>query len=240
MEDHPEIDVCGSWMEMFGNRNNSYSVQAEHKDIVSSLLLFNTMAHPTVMLRKTSVCKNGKDLYKKGYNCAEDYKLWTDLAMNGLHFANIPEVLLKYRCSDTQVTNIRQKEMMNSGLRIRLEYAEMIIEKIVEKEKQYENFFNELINLLNNRIISVYTFTNTIKIFIMGTSKNFKLCVMLHQQNAHLLQVNSAFASVASLDFGVFRSSLMNVLLKFTIWQLGKNDFESSGVYCALLPRLGQ
>ena len=51
----------------------------------------------------------------------------------------------------------------------------------------------------------------------MGTSKNPKLCVTLHRQNAHLLQVNSAFlpplkgaggcnASVASLDFGVFRS----------------------------------
>ena len=50
-----------------------------------------------------------------------------------------------------------------------------------------------------------------------GTSKNPKLCVTLHRQNAHLLQVNSAFlpplkgaggcnTSVASLDFGVFRS----------------------------------
>ena len=34
-----------------------------------------------------------------------------------------------------------------------------------------------------------------------GTSKNSNLCVTLPRQNAHLLQVNSAFASVASLDF---------------------------------------
>jgi ribosomal protein S18 acetylase RimI-like enzyme len=36
---------------------------------------------------------------------------------------------------------------------------------------------------------------------VKGTSKNPKLCVTLHRQNAHLLQVNSAFVSVASLDF---------------------------------------
>jgi len=45
----------------------------------------------------------------------------------------------------------------------------------------------------------------------MGTYKNPKLCVTLHRQNTHLLQVNSAFASVASLDFGVFRSPLTNL-----------------------------
>jgi hypothetical protein len=43
----------------------------------------------------------------------------------------------------------------------------------------------------------------------MGTSKNPKLCVTLHRQNAHLPFVNSAFASVASLDFGVFRGALI-------------------------------
>jgi ABC-type glycerol-3-phosphate transport system permease component len=40
--------------------------------------------------------------------------------------------------------------------------------------------------------------------YLMATSENTKLCVTLHRQNAHLPHVNSAFASVASLDFGVF------------------------------------
>jgi D-alanyl-D-alanine endopeptidase (penicillin-binding protein 7) len=41
-------------------------------------------------------------------------------------------------------------------------------------------------------------------------SKNPKLCVTLLRQNAHLPSlVNSAFASVASLDFGVFRGFLI-------------------------------
>ena len=42
----------------------------------------------------------------------------------------------------------------------------------------------------------------------LRTYKKSKLCVTLHRQNAHLLQVNSAFASVASLDFRLFINSL--------------------------------
>ena len=38
----------------------------------------------------------------------------------------------------------------------------------------------------------------------MATSENPKLCVTLPIQNAHLPVVNSAFISVASLDFEVF------------------------------------
>jgi len=57
----------------------------------------------------------------------------------------------------------------------------------------------------------------------VGTSKNPKLCVTFPRQNAHLLQVNSAFASVTSLDFGVFRSSLVDkqnyiYLITLVIW----------------------
>ena len=54
----------------------------------------------------------------------------------------------------------------------------------------------------------------------MGTSKTPKLCVTLHRQNAHLLQVNSASASVASLDFGGFNSSQMERNFRLVIFDL--------------------
>jgi hypothetical protein len=44
---------------------------------------------------------------------------------------------------------------------------------------------------------------------LMATSENPKLCVTLLRQNAHLPYVNSAFASVASLDFRVFGGCLI-------------------------------
>ena len=56
----------------------------------------------------------------------------------------------------------------------------------------------------------------------MGTSNNPKLCVTLHRQNAHLLHVNSAFASVASLDFGIIRNLIMTkeIILNFQLKKL--------------------
>jgi hypothetical protein len=47
----------------------------------------------------------------------------------------------------------------------------------------------------------------------MGTSKNSRLCVTRPRQNAHLPNVNSAFVAGASLDFGVFRGSLLIYLM---------------------------
>ena len=41
--------------------------------------------------------------YDKDYLHAEDYKLWVDLSSYG-DFYNIQEVLLRYRISDTQIT----------------------------------------------------------------------------------------------------------------------------------------
>jgi hypothetical protein len=153
MEKHLEVDVCGSWMEIFGNGNGTGQVYAEHKKIVTSMLLTNTMFHPTVILRKSSVYHD-EPLYKVGYDCAEDYKLWTDLAIRGCHFANIPEVLLRYRNSDKQVINIRQKEMCQSILKIQMEYSEQIMQQIVEKDEKFFEFFENLIQSLHRKLIS--------------------------------------------------------------------------------------
>jgi glycosyltransferase involved in cell wall biosynthesis len=162
MEEHPEVDVCGSWMEIFGNGKGVAKTPVEHKQIVTSLLLANQMAHPTVIMRKSTVCKDGEPLYQQGYDCAEDYKLWTNLAMSGCRFANIPETLLRYRSSKNQVTGTRQKEMNRSGLKIRVEYAEYVTEQIAEKEKKFFDFFEQLIELLNEGAITFERLSNII------------------------------------------------------------------------------
>jgi len=165
MEANYEIDVCGSWMDIFGNRSDTIRQHTKHKEIVASLLLYNSMSHPSVMLRKASVCKDKTDLYKKGYDCAEDYKLWTDLVIRGLHFAIIPEILLKYRSSEKQISNIRQNEMFQSTLRIQMEYAEQVMEQILVKSPQYENLFNNLITLFNNENMSYALLLQTVHSF---------------------------------------------------------------------------
>lgn len=154
MENHPEIDISGSWMEMFGDRTDIARGPTEHKEIISSLLLNNTLAHPTVIMRKSSVCVNGINLYKENYEYAEDYKLWTDLALRGLHFAVIPKILLRYRISEKQVSNTRKAQMGQLTAKIRMEYAEQVMELILVKYPQYEDVFDALVTLFNNDCIA--------------------------------------------------------------------------------------
>jgi hypothetical protein len=63
-----------------------------------------------------------------------------------------------------------------------------------------------------------------------GTPNNPKLCVTLLQQNTHLLHVNYASASVASLDFEIIRNSLefsiqndLKIMDVFSLYGKNKN-----------------
>lgn len=108
MEDNPDIDICGTWMETFGDRSQIVKTSVKHDDIALHLLKGNSLCHPTVIMRKDALrrCKSYPNLYQLKYIYAEDYKLWVDLIKNGLKFANTPEVLLQYRISQKQASRI--------------------------------------------------------------------------------------------------------------------------------------
>jgi glycosyltransferase involved in cell wall biosynthesis len=150
MEEHPDIAVCGSYAEFFGVGTGMMRGHSRHKDLISDMLLYNPLIHPSVMMRRV-IFENHE--YKRDYPCAEDYKLWTDLAMGSLRFSNIPEILLKYRRSENQVTHTRWQEVLLSTRKIQLEYVEYVMEQIVKIDKKYLNFMNELIQLYNNELI---------------------------------------------------------------------------------------
>jgi glycosyltransferase involved in cell wall biosynthesis len=162
MERHPEVDVCGSWIELFETKSGTIQTHTNHKDIVAAMLSYNPMAHPSVMMRKNVFEKQGRALYKKEYPYAEDYKLWTDLAAQGFHFANVPEVLLQYRCSENQVTNSKWEKMHDSSLKIRREYAEQAMRVIIEKDNRYIKFFDRLIELSKEKIMDMEQISNIV------------------------------------------------------------------------------
>ena len=160
MEAHPEVDVCGSWIKLIGTGTGKVESPIEHKEIITTMLLHNPIAHPTVMLRKETVLVEKKDLYKKGYNYAEDYKLWTDLVIQGFKISIIPVTLLYYRRSPNQITNQYIEEVYITSVKIRMEYVEEIMEKIVDQNDEYMSFFTSLIDLNNNNIITIDTVLN--------------------------------------------------------------------------------
>lgn len=97
MEYHSEIIVCGSWMYTFGNEERLIPCLGPHKEISSAMILGNPMANPTTFMRKKILDKN-KILYGNGFSFAEDYRMWAELILLG-RFANLEEVLVKYRIS---------------------------------------------------------------------------------------------------------------------------------------------
>ncbi len=113
MENHPEIDVCGSWVRYFTRipgAERVYKLPGDSEIIRASLLLENLIQHPAVMcLRKIF----GKTGYPGGYPHAEDYALWTQI-LDRVSFAVYPEVLLNYRLHKDQIWQRESKAQAKS------------------------------------------------------------------------------------------------------------------------------
>lgn len=118
METHPEIDILGSWITVFGVHNYLWNVHKSHEYIEAKLLFENSLPHPALILRKNSLTSSGLR-YEEGYAGAEDYMLWSKLAEKGLRFANLQESLLKYRTHERQVGMALRKKQQDSSWLIR-------------------------------------------------------------------------------------------------------------------------
>ena len=100
LEQHPEIDIVGSWTEEFvdnpGQTKAIRKVPQNHEQLVTFSRKRNPMNHPTVMFRKKAIENAGS--YR---NCPlfEDYDLWIRMMRNGARFHNLQETLLYFRLS---------------------------------------------------------------------------------------------------------------------------------------------
>ena len=119
LDANPHIDVCGSWLEMIGDRMGQVvEFPLDHTSIYLQMLFSNPIAHPTVMVRAISAAKNSM-LYDEDVRYAQDYELWTR-AIEFLRFANIDQALVLYRihsCSAGATHNTQQHQVHISAYR---------------------------------------------------------------------------------------------------------------------------
>jgi glycosyltransferase involved in cell wall biosynthesis len=102
---HPETDLVGSWVQHFGAESTVMKAATEHDHIKVRLFFVNPMFHPAVMFRNERFKKNNLR-YEESFKNAEDYGLWVK-AIDTLKFANIPEILLKYRIHAANVSVLK-------------------------------------------------------------------------------------------------------------------------------------
>lgn len=184
MEQNPDIDICGSWIEHFEADNKIITLPRLHHEIKDLMFFSDSISQPSAMIRLSSFEKLH---LRYSNNIAEDYELWSR-AINKLKFANIPEVLLFYRVHANQ-TGSAQKYEQNSGANdVRLRNLKNIgMELSVENQKIYCDFFSEQFNPKNiEEIISAIKIFEQISIKgkKYGYGENFQELIDFYQKKA--------------------------------------------------------
>lgn len=180
MENNPEVSLLGTGFVFMNSEIEIYHPQLNDQ-IKVNLLRDTALAHPTVMFRRKDITKYNLS-YKEKYKSAEDYKLWTDFAINNLIMANLPIVLLKYRQHSNQISTSKKEEQLNNTILIRKEYirfyfskyldvtevnllssdlsqitiykALVLVNKIFKVNKEYNLFSEKSLDYYYNRLIS--------------------------------------------------------------------------------------
>lgn len=111
MEEHPEIEVAGTWTIIRDENGTEEVYQTEtDPDIISAGLLFHTMlVNSSVIIRKTFLTENNLSYDENSPFLAEDYALWAKCAEKG-RIANIPLTLSVYRKHSHSISAEKKKE----------------------------------------------------------------------------------------------------------------------------------
>ena len=139
MDTHPEITACGSWIKTIGHdAGYVHKYLTSPEDIKASLLFNTSMAHPTVILRKSDLLK-----YNLHYNTnfsyyEEDYDLWVKISQHK-KLANIPSVLLFYRLHQKSVTYVNVEKRKAGVSYIRKEQLKKLGLSPSENEMRIHN-----------------------------------------------------------------------------------------------------
>ncbi|HVY72536.1 MAG TPA: glycosyltransferase family A protein [Candidatus Paceibacterota bacterium] len=118
LDKHRDIAVCGTWVKTLGERAAAYEYFLDPEDIKASLLFTTSLAHPTVMLRKSLLKEAGLE-YDPAHAHAEDYGLWVSLVHAGYKLANLPLVSLLYRRHVASVSAAHSKAQKETASGIR-------------------------------------------------------------------------------------------------------------------------
>jgi glycosyltransferase involved in cell wall biosynthesis len=103
LDNHPEIGIVGGSVEIIDDSGKTQGIRSypqTHHEIFSKMMLTNAMAHPTVTFRKAISDTRGS--YDETFRFSEDLELWLRWLNCGVAFANLPQILVKYRQQETR------------------------------------------------------------------------------------------------------------------------------------------
>jgi len=156
MEEEQGITICGTWMIPFGENVPRGKISGGDNGLIEhpvlQLLKGNFLYHPTTMIRRNFL--SDRNLQYEHYACAEDYKLWFEVAKQKGVFYIESQPLLFYRISETQVSRSRQNEQQETGRRIRQEITEYLIEQKGNSYPEIKALFDNISALKVKKLFS--------------------------------------------------------------------------------------
>ena len=162
LDNNPDVGIVGTWYERFPQKKSKkmYIIDSQ----IKRDLMYNcSILHPSAMIRKSVLLENNI-CYEENYSPAEDYLLFIRL-IDKTNFANIPEVLMKYRVHQNNTSKIQEKKMKLSAQKIH----DIIIKQYPEQEKasrikqKYKIFGLPVIKCKQKGLICDYTLFGLIK-----------------------------------------------------------------------------
>lgn len=131
-EQHPDVAVCGGYFE-FIESGEVIRFPLDHDAIKLELFRSNALCHSSVMFR-TALLRDKGLVYDEHFTFAQDYNLWSR-AIQDLKFANLNEILVRFRRHAGQISIEKAKEQQGFADETRLKQLENLGIIANEKEK---------------------------------------------------------------------------------------------------------
>lgn len=241
MEEHLSIDIIGcSAVKYSPYKEEDFIITRNEKCITpQDLLIANCIIHPTAFLRTDSIRKNNL-LYEYDYIYAEDYRLWTRCLICGLNIRVLPDIVLKYRISQNQVSSIHSAIMSVKSEQIQLALGEWICQ-INNSDychppiiKASSNKLTVIIPFLNEgeevsrTVESLRRFVGSrIDIIVINdcSTDNYRYKESLKQFNVYYIVNKKRMGVAASRDYGVRLCKTPYFLLLDAHMRVYENDW---------------
>lgn len=151
LDENACIDIVGSWIRLFGDRDEIFYFR-QYDEFIKAMLLFRHagFAHTTVFARRELF---EKFKYDPRYDFAEDAELWSRMVIDSpnIKFANIPKVLCNYRIHEHQVCSLRKETQENRSRSLIFKYIKFFLPNVTKKEIEVHYWIINKKNDLNEK-----------------------------------------------------------------------------------------
>ena len=163
MEKNEEVGICGGYLQFFDNKGitSIRKYKENDKELRKTIFRYSPVAQPGAIIRKSILDEMGN--YDLDYPPAEDLDMSFRIGRK-YKFANLPEIVIKYRENDNNSTFTKLKTIELKTISIRLKYADNKFYKMTLGD----HFYSVL------QYISVFIVPVKFKIFLFNILRNNK------------------------------------------------------------------